>query len=96
MKMYTIKQKDDVWQYLDELERLNTSAKVPDNELIQIICGGIRPDLRKSMKHNEDLRYDKKQWIKKLVQLDDMESNSPHNEYTSANTRNSSQWQKCK
>ena len=94
-KMYAIKQKGDVQQYLDELERLNASAKVPDNELIQIIRGGIRPDLRKSMNNNEELRHDKKQWIKKLVQLDDMESNDPHNEYT-ANNRNTSRWQKRK
>ena len=94
--MYAIKQKGDVQQYLDELERLNASAKVPDNELIQIIRGGIRPDLRKSMNNNEELRHDKKQWIKKLVQLDDMESNDPHNEYTANNNRNTSRWQKRK
>ena len=99
-KMYTIKQKGDVQQYLDELERLNTSAKDPDNEFIQIVRGGIRRDLRKSMNANEDLRHDKKQWIKKLVQLDDMDSNDPHDAYTfgntSANTSNPNRWQKRK
>ena len=94
-KMYAIKQKGDVQQYLNELERLNASAKVLDNEFIQIVRGGIRLDLRKSMNNNEELRHDKRQWIKKLVQLDNMDSNDLHNKYT-ANTRNTSRQQKRK
>ena len=56
--------------YLNEIDRVNTYAKIPDRAMINIIINKLSGPLRRSMAHYEHLRENQDEWRKQLVRMD--------------------------
>ena len=56
LEIHERRQTGPVQDYLNEIERLNTYAKIPDRAMINIIINKLTGPLRRSMAHCEHLR----------------------------------------
>ncbi|KAF8416533.1 hypothetical protein EV426DRAFT_721789 [Tirmania nivea] len=59
-----------VLDYLTEVDRLNTYAKLSDSQVINIIISNLPHNLRVSMAHYENLRNNPMAWKQKLIEMD--------------------------
>ena len=57
-------------KYLNDIDRLNVSAKMTHYHLINIILNGITPHLGQAMSHYEDIRSDPPEWKENLLHTD--------------------------
>ena len=69
-KISDLKQTGNVQKYLNDIDRLNVSAKMSDHHFINIILNGITPRLRRAMAYYENLRSYPYKWEEKLHHMD--------------------------
>ena len=69
-KINDLKHLGTVQKFLNNIDRLNISAKITNHHLINIILNSITPHLRQAMAHYEDLCSDLSKWKKKLLYMD--------------------------
>ena len=70
LEIHELRQTGPVQDYLDEIDRSNTYAKIPDRAMINIIINKLTGPLRCSMAHYEHLRENPDEWRKQLVRMD--------------------------
>ena len=70
LEIHELRQTGPVQDYLNEMDRLNTYAKIPDRAMINIIINKLKGPLRRSMTHYEHLRENPDEWRKQLVRMD--------------------------
>ena len=70
LEVHELRQTSTVQDYLNEIDRLNTYAKIPDMALINNIINKLTGPLRRSMAHYEHLRQNPVEWRKQLVRRD--------------------------
>ena len=70
LEIHELRQTGPVQDYLNEIDRLNTYAKIPDRAMINIIITKLSGPLRRSMAHYEHLRDNPDEWRKQLVRMD--------------------------
>ena len=68
--MHELSQTGPVQDYLHEIYRLNTYAKIPDRAMINTIINKVTGPLRRSMARYEHLRQNPDEWSKQLVHMD--------------------------
>ena len=70
LEIHELRQTGPVQDYLNEIDRLNTYAKITDRAMINIIINKLTGPLRRSMAHYEHLREIPDEWRKQLVRMD--------------------------
>ena len=70
LEIHELRQTGPVQDYLNEIDRLNTYAKIPDRAMINLIINKLTGPLRRSMSHYEHLRENFDEWSKQLVRMD--------------------------
>ena len=70
LEIHELRQTGPVQDYLNEIDRSNTYAKIPDRAMINIIINKVTDPLRHSMAHNEQLRENPNECSKQLVRMD--------------------------
>ena len=70
LEIHELRQTGPVQDYLNEIYRLNTYAKIPERAMINIIINKLTGSLRPSMVYYEHLRENPDEWRKKLVRMD--------------------------
>jgi len=69
-ELLALKQTGTVQDYLTEVDRLNSYARIPDHQLINIMIFNLSITLRMAMAHYENLRDTTPQWRQKLIEMD--------------------------
>ena len=70
LEIHELRQTSPVQDYLDEIERLNTYAKIPDRAMINRIINKLTGPLCRSMAHIEHLRENPDEWRMQLLRMD--------------------------
>ena len=70
LDIHELRQPGTIQDYLNEIDQLNTYAKIPDRAMINIIIAKLSGPLRRSMAHYEHLRDNLDEWRKQLVRMD--------------------------
>ena len=70
LEIQDLRQPEPVLDDPNEIDRLNTHAKIPHRAMINIIINKLRGPLRHSMAHYEHLRENRDEWGKQLVRMD--------------------------
>ena len=70
LEIHELRQTGPVQDYLNEIDLLNTYAKIPDRAMINIMINKLTGPLRRSMAHYEHLRENHDEWRKQLVRMD--------------------------
>ena len=70
LKIHELRQTGPVQDYLNEIDRLNTYAKIPDRAMINIIINKLTGPLRRSIAHYKHLGENPAEWRKQLVRMD--------------------------
>ena len=70
MVIHELRQTVPVLDYLNEIDRLYTYAKIPDRPMINVIINKLTGPLHRSMAHYEHLRENPDEWRKELVPMD--------------------------
>ena len=70
LEIHQLRQTGPVQDYVNEIDRLNTYAKIPDRAIINIIMNKLTGRLCRSMAHDDHLRENPAEWKKQLVPID--------------------------
>ena len=70
LEIHELRQTGTIQDYLNEIDRLNTYAKIPERARINIVINKLSGPLRRSMAHYEQLRENPDEWRKQLVRMD--------------------------
>ena len=69
LEINELRETDQVHNYLNEIDRFNNYAKIPDRAMINIIINNVTGPLRRSMAHYEYLRENPDECSKQLVRM---------------------------
>ena len=72
LEIHDVRQTGPIQHHLNEIDRLNTYAKILDRAMINIIINNLKltGPLRRSMAHSEQLWENPNEWRKQLVRMD--------------------------
>ena len=70
LEIHELRQTGPVQDYLNDIDQLNTYAKIPDRAIINIIINKLTGPLRRSMAYYEHLRENPDECSKQLLRMD--------------------------
>ena len=70
LEIHELRKTGPVQDDLNEIDRLNTHAKIQDRAMIHIIINKLTGPLRRSIVHYEHLRESPDEWRKQLIRMD--------------------------